>query len=428
MKIFIFRRDLRIEDNTTLNEAIKDNKEIALVFIFNDAINKEYFANKGQEYLNKRLGILNKQVPINFYRSKDDIEVLKEINKSNKIEGVYFNSDITEFANKRDLRIQEYCKSNNIDVVSYNDYLLFNPKDTVTKSGTSFKTFKSFFESKLKLLNNIKSNNIKYSNDLFIKLQDNKYSSNLEEGKDYGMKINRKEVFESIDRVTAIDYKNLRDYFAFENSKISAALKFGVVSCREAIEYCYSKKEINLPFVRQVLWKEFYHQYYVQNKNEYKIRGEYPTNILTKYNEWVFNDDLKLVQLWKEGKTGFPIIDAAMHELNTTGYMHNRARMIVASFFCKNLNLDWRIGEKYFATKLIDYDPIVNNQSWQWASFTGLDYQGAYRTFSPSIQLKKFDPDLEYVNKYNKDNEIKPIVDEKESRKEFMELIKEYNK
>ena len=407
---------------------MQSNKKIALVFIFNKSIDKRYFSPKGQEYLNKRLSILNEEVPINFYKSNNDVEVLKELMKSNKIDGIYSNSDITNFAVNRDKEIKDFCNKNNIDFISYNDYLLFDPKDTHTKSGTSFKTFKPFFESKLDKLSNIKSNTFNVSYDLFVKFDKNKFSSSVGDGKDYGMKITREEVFTSMDRVISLDYKDSRNYFSFENSKISAALKFGVISYREAIEYCYKKDEVNFPFVRQLLWKEFYYQFYVQNKDKYKIRGEHPTNILSKYDNWHFNENPKLVQLWKEGKTGFPIIDSAMHELNTTGYMHNRARMIVASFFCKNLNLDWRIGERYFATKLIDYDPIVNNQSWQWASFTGLDYQGAYRTFSPSLQIKKFDPNFEYVNKYLIDKMRDPIVDEKESRREYLSLIKEYNK
>ncbi len=426
MNVFIFGRDLRLEDNTTLIKAIQDNKEIALVFIFND-LNANYFSNKAKDYLNKSLNNLNSQAPINFYKSKDNISVLKEIHKYHKIDGVYFNSDITESANKEEIKIKEYCKINDINAISYNDYLLFNPKTTLNKKGGSFKTFKPFFINKLESLKDIKSNNIQYAKELFVKLKNNKYTHNVEKGNNYGMKITRKEVFEAIDKVSEIDYKSLRNYFIFENSKISAALKFGIVSNREVIEYCYKKREINIPFVRQLLWKEFYYQFYVQNKREYKIDGKHPSNIHAKYDQWEFTDNPEIVQLWKDGNTGFPIIDAAMRELNTTGYMHNRSRMIVASFFCKNLNLDWRIGEKYFAAQLIDYDPIINNQSWQWASFTGLDYQGSYRTFSPSIQLKKYDPDLKYVNKYNKDNKSKPVVDEKESRKQFIKLITDYN-
>lgn len=427
MNILLLRRDLRLEDNTSLNKLIeKGEKNICLIFIFPKKFNKNYFSEKSFEFLNERLKILSEKVNINFFESDDETQVFEEINKNNNIKNIYINRDITEEELKKDFIIKQWSIKNNINFEWYNDYLLFDPKNILNKSNNEFKTFTPFFNTVKPHLKSIQSKNLitKKINFLIIK---NQFSTIVRKINKYFMPITRIEVFSSIEKNIKNNYKDGRDFFEYKTTHISAALRYGVISCREAIEFSMHMSEKAMPFIRQLLWKEFFYHFYFHNIKSYKIRGEKPTNILSKYNDWSFHKNDEWVEMWKRGRTGIDIIDAAMNQMNITGYMHNRSRMIVATFFCKNMNLDWRIGEKYFAEKLIDYDPIVNNQSWQWCSIFGLDYRGQYRTFSPSIQTEKYDKNRKYINKYLIKHNIKNAIDEKESRKIFLSSIKKYN-
>ena len=248
----------------------------------------------------------------------------------------------------------------------------------------------------------------------------------------------RKEALKILKNINSFsNYEKTRDVLSKNTTHLSAYLKFGCISIREVYHVVKNKFGINDDIIKQLLWRDFY--YHVGN--EYTIWGK---SMKEKYNKikWLYNK--KHFNKWKNAMTGFPIVDAAMRQLNETGFMHNRGRLIVASFLIKNLQIDWLWGEKYFATQLIDYDPLVNNGNWQWVAGTGTDSQPYFRIFNPWSQSEKHDKDCIYIKKWipelkNVDNKdihkwyktyknypnIKyptPIIDYKKSREKTIDM------
>ena len=223
------------------------------------------------------------------------------------------------------------------------------------------------------------------------------------------------------------DYKENRDFLELDaSSKISCAIKFGIISIREAITYSLLNQDMENEYTKQIIWREFFYHSYLQSL---EYRPSLQNTLLTRFDKFPYINDKNLFDKWSKGETGFEVVDAAMVELNTTGYMHNRARMIAASFLTKNLLIDWRWGEIYFASKLIDYDPIVNNASWQWVAGCGFESNPFYRIFNPYLQEQKFDPNRKYITKWlGNRNPIKPIIDYKKSRTRALDIFKAYFK
>ena len=431
MNIFIFRRDLRIFDNTSLNRLIQDagQEDIALIFIYNKnqiSPSNPYFSDKAFSFMNQALQNLNQQAHINMYESDEDVKVLQEIIKNNDIKRIYTNQDITQYAIDRDKKIKEFCQSKNIIFKSYNDYLLFNPEQFKTGANQPYKVFKPFYLKCLENIEKIHVNEFKTNQDFKV-LKKNIFSSKIKPITfDIKVPATEQEVKKAIESMK--NYNQTRNFLTdHATSKISASLKFGIISLRNAFKYSARLFGSNSGFIRQIFWKEFYHHHYVNNINWYKIRGKWPANIVKSYDKWKYENNQEYLEKWKTGTTGIDLIDAAMHELNSTGYMHNRMRMVVSAFLTKDLNIDWRLGERYFAQKLIDYDPIVNNQSWQWSAGCGLDFRGAWRVFAPEIQAQKFDKNNEYVKKHlGNRQKLKPIVDPKQTRLEFRKKYSEF--
>lgn len=438
--IFIFRRDLRIFDNTSLNK-LKDtypNIKIMPIFIFNkhqiDKDKNKYYSSNAVQFLFESL----EEIPeLNYYYTDNDLIILNELKGRFKIEAVAFNKDYTPYAIKRDEEINNWAKSNNIRIISEEDYTIHKIGEITKDDKKPYLKFTPFYKkSILKKPVAINSNKtFKFIKD--PKAKSLKDFSNLRPPKNHNIKVNggRKKGLLIINNLKNFNnYDTERDYpYLDKTTKMSAYIKFGCISIREV----YYGLPLKHGLIRELFWHDFYANitYYFP----YIFNGSYKKS----YDKIKWDDNTDYFNKWKMGKTGFPLVDAAMRQLNETGWMHNRCRMIVASFLTKNLFIDWRKGEQYFASKLVDYDPSSNNGGWQWCASTGTDSQPYFRIFSPTAQLVKFDKDCLFIKKWveelsNVDNKIilnwekkeaninypRPIVDLRRTSKRFIEVFK----
>ncbi|MEW9492140.1 MAG: deoxyribodipyrimidine photo-lyase [Candidatus Aramenus sulfurataquae] len=378
---FVFRRDLRLDDNTGLISAMRECEQVAPIFVIDprQVENNEYKSEKALTFMFNSLRELDQEI-----RDKGGkLFVFKGIAEEviakllDKVEAVYLNEDYTPFSKMRDLAIAEACKRKGKAFRSFEDYLL-----TPKAEFKGFSNFTSFYNhvKGLKVREPVKND---YKNFFTGKLME---EAELPEPQPAGrFKGGRKEGLYLVERAKHIDYSR-RDYPAEGNvSYLSPHLKFGTVSPREVY---YALRE-NLAFTRQLFWRDFYTLLAYYNERVFQEPFK------AKFKDIKWENDRVLFELWKRGKTGYPIVDAGMRELNNTGYMHNRVRMISAFLLTKVFLVDWRWGEKYFAQKLVDYDPSVNNGNWQWVASTGVDY--TFRVFDPWKQQKKFDPNAKYI-------------------------------
>jgi deoxyribodipyrimidine photo-lyase len=419
INIFIFRRDLRVEDNISLNNLIKycGNKNILLLFIFNPqqiyANKNPYFSNNAVQFMIESLVSLEKQAHINYYEG-NDIDILNNLNKKYKIKTVAFNKDYTPFAIKRDKIINEWCKTRNITIISNEDYTLYPIGTIKNKTGKPYQVYTPFYKTCLKISvqKPIKIPKINFIKTV-INFNKNKYYKKndklaLRGGRENAL-IRLKNKF--------LTYSKYRDYPALDaTTKLSAFIKFGCISIRE-VYYTYIK---NKALIRELIWREFYANilYYFP----YIVQGH---SFKQKYDKIQWTNNKEWFEKWCKGETGYAIVDAGMKQLNETGWMHNRVRMIVAMFLTKDLLIDWRWGEKYFATKLVDYDPASNNGGWQWSASTGTDAQPYFRIFNPELQIKKYDKDYIYIKRWNPEyKNIKKIIDHNERSKIAIKTFK----
>jgi len=438
MNVFIFRRDLRTFDNTTLN--LLDGK-ILPIFIFNekqiDKNKNNYYSANAAQFLFESLD----EMPyLNYYYTNDDIRILKELKNRFNIKTIGFNRDYTPYAINRDNEIKKWCIANNIEVITDEDYTLHKIGSITKDDNKPYQKFTPFYKKTiLKKPAAIKTKDFDF-------IRDDKALSDISflrpiENKEIKVNGGRTKALSILKKLKENYFKNYdeeRDYpYLDKTTKLSAYIKFGCISIREV----YYTLPVNHGIVRELIWHDFYANItfffpYIFNNSFIKKYDK----IKWDYNEQLFNN-------WKTGTTGFPIIDASMRQLNTCGWMHNRCRMLVASFLTKNLFIDWRKGEQYFATRLVDYDPSSNNGGWQWCASTGTDSQPYFRIFSPSAQLKKFDKDCLFIKKWipelrDVDNKIihnwenvkdysklnikypKPIINMKETSKRFIDMFK----
>lgn len=424
--IFIFRRDLRIEDNIALNSLIKHtgNKNILPIFIFNPkqiySKNNEYFSNNAVQFMIESLKSLESSIHINYYEDTD-ITVLEQIRKKYIIKTVAFNRDYTPFAIKRDNIISEWCYIHNITLITEEDYTLLplNKNMILNKSGKPYQKFTPFYNTCMKQIIKNPMRPIKHKKKLNIiksvlKFDKDKYYSFNDKIAVHG---GREEALIRLKK-NMTKYASQRDYPYLEGTtRMSAYIKFGCVSIREVF-YNYVK---NKALQREIIWREFY-AYILYN-------FPFVLGKSLKYNMIKWENNKEWFKKWCNGKTGYAIVDAGMNQLNTTGWMHNRVRMIVAMFLTKDLLIDWKWGEKYFATKLVDYDPASNNGGWQWCASTGTDSQPYFRIFNPELQTKRYDKNLEYIKRWNPEYEMIPkIIDHTERAKIAIQIFKKVSK
>lgn len=412
--LFLFRREFRFEDNTALFKAQSSSKNVHLGFIFNknqiDSSKNEYFGANSFNFMLESLEdleeqALDKKALINFFYG-DYFEVFEELLKKNSINCVFLNRDYTPFSINRDKKLKEICDNLGVEIRIFEDYLLNGVKKYLKADKNPYCVFTPFYKNGLLIpVRKLVSSSLK--NFCLEKLEvDEKFLSKISDFKDKFLGSNqvylkggRKEALKIIDDVLKFkDYVETRDFPQLQSTtKLSAYLKFGCVSAREVYFKLLEKFDILNPLIRQLYWRDF--NYSICYNFPYVFGGCY----IKKYDKLVWENDLEKFEKWKRGETGFPIVDAGMRELNETGYMHNRVRMIVASFLTKDLHIDWKWGEKYFAQKLVDYDNCLNNGNWQWSASTGCDAQPYFRIFNPWLQQVRFDKDCKYIKKWVKE-------------------------
>ena len=401
--IFIFTRDLRLHDNTSLIEALKKSELVIPIFILNPqqlSESNKYKSDNCVQFMCECLEDLNTQ--LNKYNSKlflfydDPSDTIKKLLKVDKVDAVFMNQDYTPFARKREDDIKKVCAKQKKSFESFEDYMLTGVNDIMSGSGTPYVKFTPYFNTakKIKVRKDVKNN---YRNYLSKKIKfGNEFSGELSDFFDNNENIwvhgGRQNGLKLLSKINSLkNYSDTRDYPIENTTNLSAYLKFNVLSIREVYQKFKTVLGNNTKLIAQLYWRDFYmniiyHKKVIGvNMNGHKIKWV-GTNL--DFNKW------------KNGQTGFPLVDAGMRQLNKTGYMHNRVRMLVGSFLVKVLHIDWKDGEKYFASKLVDYDPANNNGGWQWVSGTGTDSQPYFRYLNPWNQLEKYDKEAIYVKKW----------------------------
>jgi len=418
--LFIFHRDLRNTDNTTLIEALKTCHTVYCCFIFTKeqastenpfrSVNALSFMIESLEDLAASIKKSGGELAF-FYGSKEG-EVLKKLLNEISVDCIFFNRDYTPYAVERESVIQELCERLHIDITTKHDLYLQEP-GTITSagSGEAYKKFTPFYETALKrpvlpVVRNTPDNSLeKFPRNTLQKSLASIKSIILPESVRQTKRIvegGRKEGLLFLNRSlqTQVNYGRTRDFMNKSCSQLSAYLKFGVLSIREVYEPFNKKFGYKCEFIRQLYWRDFYAH----------LLFAFPEGLDGKHFKGIrWTQSKSWFSAWSSGKTGFPIVDASIRELVETGYMHNRGRMIVASFLTKTLGLSWKLGERFFAQQLTDYDVASNNGNWQNISSTGIYAEAYFRDMNPWIQSKKFDPDCEYIKKWVPELENIPI-------------------
>lgn len=396
--IFIFRRDLRIFDNTALIQACQKSSKILAIFIFTpeQIDSNEYFSENAFQFMIESLEKLNEVIPINYFYG-NNIEVLEKIHKDYNYTDIFFNTDYTPYARVRDENILNFCEKNNINCHTYEDYLLLPIGSVLKDDGEPYQKYTPF-KNKFQTLKVKKPKNFILDENNFQKidtgfsLTEFKFKLNenilLHGGREYALKI-----LKNIKNFK--DYGDIRNNLSTSSTHLSAYLKFGNVSIREVYHSLINNFDESHTLISQLIWREFY--YYLAYYFPRVLKGK---SLKEDYDNIEWENDPEIFEAWKNGMTGFPGVDAGIREMNETGFMHNRARLITSGILIKILNCDWRLGEKYFAQKLIDYDPAINNGNWQWSSGSGADSQPYFRILSPWKQVVDHDPECEYIKKW----------------------------
>nr|WP_319999728.1 deoxyribodipyrimidine photo-lyase [uncultured Draconibacterium sp.] len=420
INIVWLRRDLRFTDNTALQQALKSDNKTAVLFIFDTNILDELDKNDARvTFIHQQLTKLDKQLrEMNsglFVKTGEPLKIWQELIRELEIGEVHFNRDYEPYATARDEQVKQLLQKNNIAVSSHKDQVIFEPHEVLKADGTPYTVFTPYKNKWLKHFNPQHIN-------VEEKLKTNAFAtidSSLPSLDDIGFKKSDIKV-QDYDLSVVENYSETRNFPAIRGtSYLSVHLRFGTVSIRQIVQQVYKQSP---DFLSELIWREFFMQILFHFPRVVK------ENFRTKYNGIKWRNDKKEFERWCKGQTGYPIVDAGMRELNKTGYMHNRVRMITASFLCKHLLIDWRWGEAYFAKKLLDFELSSNNGNWQWSAGTGCDAAPYFRIFNPTEQVKKFDKEMRYIKKWVPEfQELTyptPLVDHKVARNRALETYK----
>ncbi len=428
VSIFWFRRDLRLEDNAGLFHALKSKHPVVPIFIFDsdilDKLKKPFdarvsFIHQQLLQLDQQLRQLGSGLQIYYGQPKKVwVEILKEF----EIAEVFTNRDYEPYAQARDEQIKELLSKENIPFKSFKDHVIFEKKEVVKKDGLPYTVFTPYSKIwKAKLLNKAEKEG-DLSSSFYLKSYPSKryfkrfhsfISSPIPSLQSMGFE-NKDFTFPSkkISAKIIRNYGETRDFPAIEGtSKLGLHFRFGTISIREKARKAIA---LNKTYLNELIWRDFYAMIL------YNFPHVVDKPFRAKYEAIEWRTDMNDFQKWCDGQTGYPIVDAGMRELNATGYMHNRVRMIVASFLTKHLLLNYQLGEAYFAEKLLDFDLASNNGGWQWAAGCGTDAAPYFRIFNPYSQQEKFDKQWKYIKKwvpeYGTDAYVTPIIDHKLAR------------
>jgi len=422
LTIFWMRRDLRLHDNTALFEALKVNRNVLVLFIFDKNILSNptdpritFIYNKIQELktslesAGSSLLILH-DTPLNAF---------KTLINCYTVSSVYFNHDYEPYAVSRDTEVGAFLRGNGIEVFSFKDQVIFEKDEVCKPDGKPYHVFTPYsvkWKEKLKLAP-IKS---AYSEMYFANLwKSGTFQQPSLNGLGFGLN-NMSFPPAEINLEILRNYHQTRNIPALQGtSLLGLHLRFGTVSIRDLVDNALSTNET---FLNELIWRDFFMMilWHYPETVTHSFKPLY-TNIKWRNNEKEF-------ELWCEGKTGYPIVDAGMRQLNSTGFMHNRVRMITASFLVKHLLIDWRWGEAYFAEKLLDYEQSSNVGNWQWVVGSGCDAAPYFRIFNPVAQAKKFDPEEKYIRQWIKEYHTEqypsPVVIHSEARARALQVYK----
>ena len=429
ISIFWFRRDLRLDDNVGFLEALKGDYPVLPIFIFDEEILSKLPEDDARvTFIHDTLQTMRNELQkehnssLAMYYGKP-MDILKNLTEEYEVMSLYTNRDYEPYAKERDEKVSEFLNEYNIEFKTFKDQVIFEKSEIVKGDGNPYVVYtpyKNKWQEQFDVDQDLK---IHYTSQYLSNLISNSRLPNLSLN-DIGFKKSDIEIPDYDVTPTLIDnYEDTRNFPAKENgtSHLGPHLRFGTVSVRKMMKKAIA--ENNKVFWSELIWREFFMTilYHFPHTVDNAFRAKYD-RIEWRNNEAEF-------EKWKKGETGYLLVDAGMRQLNATGYMHNRVRMLVASFLCKHLLIDWRWGETYFAEKLLDYEMSSNVGNWQWAAGSGVDAAPYFRIFNPMTQVDKFDKDKKYIKtwilEYGTDDYPEKMVDHKMARERCLETYKD---
>ncbi len=424
VSIFWFRRDLRLFDNNALFNALTGKYPVLPIFIFDPDILDKLSDKKDKrvEFIRQTLEQLNKilkQSGSSIYVLHEKVEkAFDKLTEEYTIKEVYANHDYEPYAINRDLIIKAQLESKNIIFKTFKDQVIFEKSEVMKSDGTPYTIFTPYSRKWKEKFN--QQPLINFSSELHFSSFYKYLDFSIPSLKDIGFENTNLDLPEPIITEERIrNYQETRNLPSVEGtSQISVQLRFGTVSVRHLVKLALNWNE---QWLNELIWREFFMMILFHFPNVVS------QSFKKKYDKIQWRNNEKEFEAWCKGETGYPIVDAGMRQLNETGLMHNRVRMITAGFLCKHLLIDWRWGEAYFAQKLLDYELSSNNGNWQWAAGSGCDSAPYFRIFNPTAQTLKFDPKLKYIKTWIKDFRVDyllPVVDHEFGRKRALEVYK----
>jgi len=426
VNIFWFRRDLRLDDNAGFYNALKSEHPVLPIFIFDSEILEKLPEDDARvTFIHKTLQEMRSTLQdehdssIAMFHGKP-IDIYKDLVKDYDIDSVFTNHDYEPYAKTRDQEINTFLSENDINFKTFKDQVIFEKSDVTKSDGNPYLVYTPYMK---RWKETFKSYDLEilYTNSYLENLIEHSKLPNLSLS-DIGFKKSNQEIAPYTITPTLIkEYEDTRNFPSKDStSRLGPHLRFGTVSIRKMVKKAIAEK--NEIFWQELIWREFFTQ----------ILWHFPhtkdSSFKSKYDRIEWRNDEDEFKIWCEGKTGYPLVDAGMRQLNETGFMHNRVRMLVGSFLCKHLLIDWKWGEAYFAEKLHDYDMASNIGNWQWVAGSGVDAAPYFRIFNPTTQIQKFDKDLNYIKKWVTDfQELtypQPMVDHKFARERCLETYK----
>lgn len=429
ISIFWFRRDLRLYDNVGLYNALKGNHPVLPIFIFDTEILQSLPENDARvSFIYDSLQEIRKQLK-EHYQSSIGIyfgnpkDIIKTLIAEYDVQSIYTNRDYEPYARKRDGEIAQTLKLSNIEFKTFKDQVIFEKNEVVKDNGEPYVVYTPYMRKWKQKFQSDEPVMLYDSKSLLNRMLKKTDLPNLEL-EEIGFKRSDIQVpAYEISTLLLNSYEKTRNFPAIEKgtSKLGPHLRFGTVSIRQIVLKALNVKDET--FLNELIWREFFMQ----------ILWHFPHTVhkafKPKYDRIQWRNNESDFHKWKNGETGYPLVDAGMRELNSTGFMHNRVRMLVASFLCKHLLIDWRWGEAYFALKLLDFELSSNVGNWQWAAGSGVDAAPYFRIFNPITQVDKFDKQKEYINKWVPElqelNYPQMMVDHKMARERCLKTYKE---
>ena len=428
VSIFWFRRDLRLSDNVALSKALSSGHPVIPIFIFDENILAELPADDARlSFIHQEISSINKRLKSEFNCSialyhGQPTKVFPALFKSYDIQAIYVNKDYEPYAIKRDDEIAQMAKSFNSELKLYKDQVIFEQDEITKDNGDPYVVYTPYKRSWRSLFDidqhlpfypsEQQLQNLHTGNDLpWLTLEEMGFEKSSIEVPQF-----------KLDDRLINEYEATRNFpaLAHGTSRIGPHLRFGTISIREVMRMAIGQE--NETYQDELIWREFFMQ----------ILWHFPSTVdkafKPKYDRIQWRNNREEFEAWKKGQTGYALVDAGMRELNATGYMHNRVRMLVASFLCKHLLIDWRWGEAYFAKKLLDFELSSNVGNWQWAAGSGVDAAPYFRIFNPMTQAEKFDKSSVYIKKwvpeFQDPSYQAPIVEHKLARERCLEVFK----